>query len=125
MTTYETDLNCVTVLNQHRSNGNGVNHQYDRSSGSPIRFIPVEKIAETSGREEWSGSHGIVYRTKTGKLVAVLTDWSCIDGQSDHRTVIVGGNERELFDKLGACEFTQSSELRRNLAEIFEVVETI
>lgn len=125
MTKYEATMNAVNVLTTHRSTGNGVNDQHDYQSGTPIRFIPVSVVSETDGRREWSGSHGIIYRTKTGKLVVVMTDWSCIDGNSDGRFACSARSEREMFDLLTDCEMTEAPSLCAALARRFEVVPTI
>jgi hypothetical protein len=125
MTTYAAKMNELNILTANRSTGNGVNNQHDTQSGPPIRFIPVEAVAETSNRHEWTGSHGVIYRTKTGKLVAVLTDYSSIDGHSDSRTVLTGDSEKQLFERLASCEFEEADALRAALASTFEVVPTL
>jgi hypothetical protein len=125
MTTYEAKINEINVISRKRVSGNGVNNNFDNNLGAPIRFIPVEVISETSSRSQWHGSHGIIYRTKTGKMVAILTNWSLVDGEIDERRAYVASTEAEIFEVLGNSGYKEAQNLRCELAEKFEVVPTI
>lgn len=126
MTNLKPSLNQVNVCFLNEYTGNGVNHQYHNKVGNPIRFIPVECLLHnTTGQVGWYGSTWEVYKTKTGKLVCSLTEWSCVDGDSDGQTNLVADDEAQLYEKLSGMEGTAASRVREWLAKKSEVVPTI
>lgn len=126
MTSLKPTLNTVSVCFPNECSGNGFNHQYHDKSGTPIRFVPVECLLNsTTGQIGWSGSTWELYKTKTGKLLCSLTEWSCVDGESDNQQNLVANEFSDLFSKLEGIEGTAASRVREFLAEKTEVVPTI
>ena len=67
----------------------------------PVRFIPVELLVSDSGRSgDWHGWSYEIYRTKTGKIITGICNWSSVQGESDYLHVMVSGNEKELYGQL-------------------------
>ena len=70
-------------------------------NGIPVRFIPTELIISDSGRSgDWHGWSYEFYRTKTGKLILGIVNWSSVQGESDYLHVIIGSDEKNLYGKL-------------------------
>ena len=126
MTKLDPTIGKVNVVFPSESEGNGVNHQYHHRYGIPIRFIPIETLLDgTTGQVGWHGSTWEVYKTKTGRFVCALCEWSCADGDADHLSVIVAESPKQLFQKLDGVDGTAASRVRGWLAETTECVETI
>ncbi len=67
----------------------------------PIRFIPVELLISDSGRSgDWHGWSYEVYRTKTNKIILGICNWSSVQGESDYLHIIIGSDEKDLYNKL-------------------------
>lgn len=126
MTKLNPTLHQVNVAFPSESTGNGVNHQYHDKRGTPIRFIPIEVIlSSTTGQVGWHGSSWELYKTKTGKILCALCEWSCVDGESDGLTVIVANTFSDLFQKVILIEGTAASRVAEFCATETECVPTI
>lgn len=126
MTKLNPTIGAVNVCFPAESEGNGVNHQYHNRSGTPIRFIPVEQVhCGTTGQVGWHGSTSEVFRTKSGKLLCSLTEWSCVDGEADDQTNIVASDEADLMAKLDGINGRAAEQVRAFLAQHTECVPTI
>ncbi|MFA5187367.1 MAG: hypothetical protein WC551_12890 [Patescibacteria group bacterium] len=86
MTKFEANLNEVNVV---------------LCDNHPIRFIPTEKLIDGSGRSgDWHGWSYRIYRTKTGKLILGVCNWSSVQGETDYLHITVATGEKELYEKL-------------------------
>lgn len=125
MTKLNPTLNQINVAFPSKSSGNGLNNQHN-TSGVPIRFIPVEEIISSStGQVGWHGSSWEIFKTKTGKLLCALCEWSCVDGESDYLQVIVAGNFKTLFEKVSTIDGTAASRVAEFCATETDCVPTI
>ena len=69
----------------------------------PIKFVPVEVVCEKRGRSgDWHGWSYVLLRTKTGKLLAGIVNWSAVDGEDDVLTCLLGNSEQEIIAQLDA-----------------------
>lgn len=69
----------------------------DTHEGRLIRFKPVEIVFEISTVGHFSGSHGIVYRTITGRFVVVLTNWFDTDIIPDERRAKCADTLQQIY----------------------------
>jgi len=70
-------------------------------NGKPIRFIPVELIISDSGRSgDWHGWSYELYKTKTGKMILGIVNWSSVQGESDYLHTMIGSDEKEIYNQL-------------------------
>ena len=126
MTKLEPTLGRVNVVFPRECAGNGVNHQYHTKEGTPIRFVPIEcLLIGGTGQIGWHGSTWEVYRTKTGKLLCSLTEWTAVDGESDDQVNLVADDHTTLFASLSEREGTAAARVREWLASVSECVLTI
>ena len=79
----------------------------------------------STGQVGWHGSTSEVYRTKTGKLLCSLTEWSCVDGESDHQTNILADDPAYLLSKLSELNGTAAEQVRAFLAEKTDCLLTV
>lgn len=94
-------------------------------NGKPIRFVPVKLLLSDSGRSgDWHGWSFEIYRTKTGKILLGIVNWSSVQGETDYLHTMIGSNEKEIYDQLDMDNFIHRK-IGIELQKRSEITETL